>query len=271
MTTLDLVIPTHRQEGIARVAAMDLPHVEGVRYIVSWQNHDDGPVPPALERDDMEVHRLDKSGVSQNRNNAMDHCKADVIYFADDDIVITEHQLRQIAKTFEDNASLDLASFMVDIPSGPLYPPAECRLTFPFPKDFWVMSIAIACRRAAIGDLRFHPDLGLGAPVLNGGEDEFFLLAAIRRGLNCRFIPVEICTHPSESTGTKPEQTAGNLRASGCYIAIAYPRSWPLRLVAKSLRLSRSGRGALLRSLYFLFAGACHAPSILDCDKRYRW
>lgn len=36
MLTLDVNIVTHRRAGIERVAAMELPRVDGVRYVVSW-------------------------------------------------------------------------------------------------------------------------------------------------------------------------------------------------------------------------------------------
>ncbi len=36
LPTIDVVIATHRPEGIRRVETMDAPALPGVRYIVSW-------------------------------------------------------------------------------------------------------------------------------------------------------------------------------------------------------------------------------------------
>lgn len=271
MTTLDLAIATHRPEGIQRVASMNLPHVEGVRYIVSWQNHENVNIPPELERDDVEIYRFDKVGLSNNRNNAIDHCRADIVLNSDDDLVFTAERLQGLMMIFERNPDVDVATFKTIMPTSPVYPTESCRLRDPLPKGYWVLAIAIAFRLKRVDGLRFHPLLGLGSPKLCGAEDELFLLSAIRRGLNCRFFPIEICSHPTESTGTKQSLTSGNLRASGCYIAIAYHRTWPAKIFIKALRLKRNRQSGFFRSLRYLFAGASYAPSVLGCDKCYRW
>lgn len=48
MLTLDVLICTYTPDGIRRVAGMNLPALEGVTYIVSWQEHADAPVPDSL-------------------------------------------------------------------------------------------------------------------------------------------------------------------------------------------------------------------------------
>ncbi|MDE5915852.1 MAG: hypothetical protein K2G71_04680, partial [Duncaniella sp.] len=59
MLTLDVLIATHTPEGILRVADMNLPVVDGVRYIVSSQDHRDAEIPMALEtRHDVTVDRF---------------------------------------------------------------------------------------------------------------------------------------------------------------------------------------------------------------------
>lgn len=271
MLTLDLALVTHRPDGILRVSDMNLPVVDGVRYIISWQNHDNAPVPQSLLRDDIEIHRFDLSGQSLNRNNAIDHCTADIILNSDDDLVYSADRLRAVIKTFEDHPDVDVATFRADMPCGPVFPTASCRLCHPLPKDYWVATFNIAFRRVSIGDLRFHPDFGLGSERLHGAEDELFLLSAIRRKLNCRFFPVEICVHPTHSTGTKQSLTAANLRAAGCYITLAYPRSFLLRIPLKAWRISRKGQSGFFRALRYLIAGAAQAPRILRGDRRYLW
>lgn len=271
MLTLDLALITHRPEGIARIAAMNLPIIDGVRYIVSWQQHEDAPVPAVLQRDDIEIYRFDHPGLSRNRNNAIDHCSADIILLSDDDITYHEDGLHQVMRTFAENPGLDLASFKARMHDGPDYPAISCPLTRKMPKGFWIASINIAFRLKSVGNLRFHPELGLGSKCLHGGEDELFILSAIRRKLDCRYFPVEICSHPHESTGTKKNLTPANLRAMGCYIAIAQPATAALRLPLKAYRLHHSGRSGFVNALFHLISGAAHAPKILRGDRRYLW
>ena len=60
MLRLDVLIATHRPEGIKRVVDMDLPRVDGVGYIVSWQDHRGVLVPQELaRRDDIEIVRFE--------------------------------------------------------------------------------------------------------------------------------------------------------------------------------------------------------------------
>ena len=80
MLTLDVAISTYKRDGIRKVEKMLPPPQEGVKYVVSWQEHDDNPIPSELSsRADVEVYRLDKKGLSNNRNNAISHCKGDII------------------------------------------------------------------------------------------------------------------------------------------------------------------------------------------------
>lgn len=271
MLTLDLALITHRPEGIHRVASMNLPYIDGVRYIVSWQLHENAPVPAALLRDDVEIHRFEPAGQSLNRNNAIDHCTADIVLNSDDDLIYTSEGLRQVIRAFEDNPETDVATFKAVMFEGPVYPAESRRLAEPLPKGYWIPCITIAFRRNAVGNLRFHPEFGLGSERLHGAEDELFLLSAIRRGLDCRYFPIEICAHPQESTGTKSRLTPSNMRAMGCYIAIAEPLSAVLRLPLKAYRLQRSGRSGFFRALYHLIAGAANAPRILRGDRQCLW
>ena len=79
MLTLDVLIATHTPEGILRVADMNLPVVEGVRYIVSWPGPPDTEIAPALDAPhEMTVDRFGQRGVRFNRNHAIEPSDADV-------------------------------------------------------------------------------------------------------------------------------------------------------------------------------------------------
>lgn len=50
---LDVAISTYQPQGLQRVADMNLPQVEGVRYVVSWQQHGGARIPEQLLRNDV--------------------------------------------------------------------------------------------------------------------------------------------------------------------------------------------------------------------------
>lgn len=254
MLTLDVLICTYRPEGIRRVEAMDLPKIRGVRYVVSWQEHADAPIPPALkERSDLEVFRFGQKGLSYNRNNAIEQSTADILLIADDDCVYTEERLQAVRKTFDDDPKLDYASFMYEGAGDKVYPAEECSLNKKLPKGFFQSSIEIAFRsRGLSAKLRFHPAFGLGSPNLHVAEDEMFLLTARRVGLNCRFVPIVITTHRGESTGRRVITDPCVHRGTGAYIRFAYPLTYPVRIWLKAWRLRREGRarfGVALREM----------------------
>lgn len=261
--TLDLALVTYQPQGIIRVSNQKLPQVEGVRYVVSWQQHHDAPIPSDIaSRPDIIVHRFDGKGIASNRNNAIAHCSGDIILFADDDIIYTHQGLTYVINVFEDNHNLALATFKSVNDSDCCYPLNETQLYSHLPKGYYITSFEIAFRRATCGALRCHPKLGLGSPELHGGEDEVFLMNAIKHGYDCRFFPLTICTHDHPSTGTKMNPTDGNLRASGCVIALYYPWTSPLRIPLKAWRLYKSGRSAFGRAVRLLVAGAMKAPGL---------
>lgn len=266
--TLDVAIATHTPQGIQRVAAMNLPRVDGVRYVVSWQQHEDAPIPQSIgDRDDIEIHRFDQKGLSRNRNNAISNCRGDIILFADDDVEYTPEGFSIVKNVFENNPEVDVATFKSSTDSARKYPESKTVITKKLPTGYYVCSIEIALRRSTAGDLRCHPELGLGAPKLQSGEDEMLFRTAIRRGLHCTFFPEIICRHPAPSTGSRP--SAGSLRGAGCIIALLYPWTCALRLPLKAWRVSHGGNISFMKSLINLAQGAICAPGIYHRGKQY--
>lgn len=269
--TLDVAIITHSPEGILRVASMHLPAVDNVNYIVSWQDHRNTPIPQSLIRDDVKIHRLDKTGLSNNRNNAFCHSKGDLILCGDDDVIYTAKGLNAVIDTFDTHPDIDVATFMSrQAGAARSYPDRECQLTTPLPRNYSVCSIEIALRRSTAGQLRCHPELGLGSPSMHGGEDEVLLLSAIRRGLVCRYFPITVCEHPNLSTGNKKSLSDKNLRAMGCVIALYYPYSWVLRIPLKAWRVKKSRQAGFFPALRYLCQGVLKAYSLRP-DSKYLW
>ena len=252
---MDVAIATWQPEGIRRVESMNLPHVPGVRYVVSWQLPGPDPViPDSLAcRDDISICFTDNPGLGANRVNACDNCDADIILIADDDLIYTPHQLQAVIDTFDRNPDVDLATFQF-IGSPKIYPEKECDLTLPYPKGYYVTTFEMACRLHVIRKVNFDSRFGLGAPLFQSGEDSKFLFDAIKAGFHCRFFPITICTHDHPSTGDKP-MPKGVALAEGKLIRLQYPSSWILRVPLKAWRNKKKG-GTFFPTLYYLFRGA---------------
>ncbi|MBD5343898.1 MAG: glycosyltransferase family 2 protein [Bacteroides sp.] len=258
MATLEVLIPTHTPAGLDRIVAMDLPVVSGVGYVVSWQNYGDGRIPPPLAaRDDVRIVKCDRPGVSANRNNALDHARADILLIGDDDLVYTPAQLKSVISVMDRNPEVDYASFRYDGADNKTYPEAECDLGHRIPKGFNQTTFEIALRRKSpAGALRFNELFGPGAPVFTAAEDEIMFLTARKHHVNMRFFPITITTHPGVTTGFRAIADSGVLLSSGAVIAKAFPFTAVLRLPLTAWRIWRGGRNTFFKSLRLLLWGA---------------
>lgn len=255
LLTLDVAICTYGKDGLFRVAAMILPFQERVKYVVSWQEHRNAPIPESIsDRPDVVVSRLDRSGLSNNRNNALRHCDSEIVLIADDDLEYSKHSFIGVIKAFEDNPKMDLATFRVKFPKPKNYPSDGCRLGDPMPKGYFVTSMEIAFRRTSIGNLEFNPNLGIGAPELLCGEEEIFVYEAIKRGLKCFHVGKEICCHPGVTSGNKV--AGGVLMGQGYVIRRLYPVTGLPRLILKAWRIRKKEAIGFPMALYHLLKGA---------------
>ncbi len=270
MITIDFAIATHQAQVIERLASCELPRIEGVRYIVSWQSHGGAPLPAALRRSDVEVYRFEGVGLSANRNNAIGHCRAEVVAFADDDLEFFTDGIRELQRVYADHPEVDFIIFRSL--RGPLTKPeSDFPVNLPLPRGFFVTSFEISFRRRC--NLRCCDEVGLGSPSgIEAGEDELLLHSALRRGLTCHYFPATVCAHEHPSTGSKPNLTPGNLRGFGCVIALIYnPFQVALRLPLKIWRIWRSGRAGFSSAAINIMRGALAARSIRRRNRSTLW
>lgn len=272
MLTIDIAISTYKPEGIKRLASHPLPKMPGVRYIVSWQMHQQAHVPHSLaEREDMKIYRFDTPGQSHNRNNALDHCDADIVIISDDDVILIPEGIERLRDAYERYPQMDMATFRSIHDPSVVYPAEETELACPLPKGYYAACFELSMSRKAASSLRFNPELGLNSPRMHGGEDEIMLLTAIRRQMDVRFIPTTICEHIHPSTGLKHHHTPENLRATGCVITLYYASSALPRIILKAIRLQKQSKDPLLKSIFYMLQGWAETPAFRRRTAKYLW
>ena len=231
-----------------------LPVVPEVAYLIGWQlaNRD---LPTELaERTDISVLYAPGKGSSKNRNFLLDNAEADLLLIADDDIVYAENALDEVIRAFNSNPDCQMLTFR-HTSTIKTYPDKSYNLLSP-PKGASPSCFDIALRRnSSAGKLRFDERFGIDGTLFSAAEDDIFILNARKSGIQGRYIPLTLCTHPTRSTGERaPDKNV--IEAWGAYIAIAYPAwQWFLRLPLKAFRLAKSGRSPLWSSLRYLMAG----------------
>lgn len=266
LPSLDIAIATWRSDGLARLCQSLLPVCEGLRYVVSWQNHGNAPVPaPLAERADIIICRTEEKGLSANRNNALSHCTADIILNGDDDLDYDAAALTAL-RTFyatHPRATMVMTGHR-DLHDRPAkaYPSAVTDITDKMPRGLWCATFELSIRRdGPLGTLRFDKAFGPGAPLCSSGEDEMFLLDGrhILRGSDDRvlFVPLLLCRHRILSHTMRAHVSASLLRGQGAVIRYSYPLCQvPPRLLLKALRTARSRRAPFLTALRNLLSGA---------------
>lgn len=203
--TLQWLISTYGK-GIRKVEGFLMFPEFGISYLISHQDPENlcPETPENLIRRDVEVVRLQNSGLSRNRNNALKHATGDILILADDDISLHPAYPHHIRTAFKKHPEADVICFQIRTPTGSppykKYPTQEKPMTG-LNQLKAVSSIEIAFRRKAVREkaVWFDERFGLGAPA-NCGEELLFLAECMRKGLKILFFPAYIVEHPNESS-----------------------------------------------------------------------
>lgn len=258
--TLEILIITI-DDGINNIPNMLLEPCPGISYLVSWQHSNDKKditPPEELKRNDVKICNLDGRGISRNRNNCLRHTTADLCLIADDDCKYTHEQLQAIIDTFSQNPDVDIATFRYYNKNySKCYPSQSIDLKTP-PKGYYVSSIEIAFKRESVQHkLWFNELFGYGAP-LSCGEEEVFVLSAIKSGLKCQFFPIDIVEHDC-ITNTFTNISKNNmLMGRGAYIYVAHKPSFIARIFLNSYRLKKKYGVSFCHAVKNMLAGVSY-------------
>lgn len=245
--TLDILICSI-DKGIVRVTDVLLPPQDNVRYIVAYQYTDErylDLIPRSLgKREDVSIYTYKGQGLSANRNFALEKSTADLVMYADDDAHLLPETPEVVTKVFDENKDLDVAFFCASTYTGkPLkkYPNND----FPvlaMPTEYTVSAIEMVCRRVKVqGKIRFDERFGLGTRFLTCGEDEIWLVDALRAKLHIHYYPQKIVETSTMLKKSLIYVDTGVQRSRG---AIAYymygPKAWWICL-RFALRSAKNG------------------------------
>lgn len=143
-------------------------------------------------------------GLSKSRNKALQKASADICLISDDDTSFFADTPIIIQQAFAEHPNADIITFQYQHSNGS----TAKRYA---KKTHWhttyttmaVSSIEIAFKRNAIlnAGLQFDEKFGLGAKFPTG-EENIFLLDALKKGLKILYVPIPIVIHPIATSGT---------------------------------------------------------------------
>lgn len=237
MTRLQILIPTIGKKGIDHVVASGRPRIDGVEYLVSWQQPDeDIPVPEELCRDDFRIKIIKSRGVARNRNSLLDMITAPLALWSDDTDFNSVKHVDTVLKAFEENPEADLLSFRAH---HPYLDKKDPEYSFDYPhlaKGYYLMTSELAMRADRLkGKVRFNEFFGVGA-FFPMGEEELYAHDCARAGFKWRYLPLEIVHIPGDCTSARIWNTEGMYRTKGAINLHLHPFTWPLRMLVHSFR-----------------------------------
>lgn len=233
---LQVLISTHGEEGIRRVAESIHPVVEGVEYLVSWQASDRAEIPNELLRDDFRIYRTDTIGLSSNRNHSLSKATAPLLLISDDDVSYPEKGLESVIMAFREHQDVDIMTFKFESREVSKYYPTSSLPLDKAPKGYFVSSIEIALRREVVkGRVWFNENFGIGA-CFSSGEEDIFIKDCLDAGMQGLYMPQVIAVHDNATTSTRNLMLPQRPFTKGAVFIRLHPSDWFLRMMAHALR-----------------------------------
>lgn len=194
---LDILICSINK-GIVRIEDVLLEPQDNIHYIISYQYTDErylDLIPASLtKRTDVSLYKYQGQGLSANRNMALEKATAEYIMYADDDTRINPDILNIVCQTFDENQDLDVAFFKASTYTGKTLKnyPQESYDIQEIPDGYSISTIEMVCKRSKIqGHIRFDERFGLGTKFLTCGEEDIWLVDALKAGFKMKFFPIK--------------------------------------------------------------------------------
>jgi hypothetical protein len=239
-----------------RAPAIRLPEQrDDVEVLVAVQGSADGGIPDgAPRRADVRYEVLPSRGVTKSRNAVLDGARGRYVLFADDDIVFHEEGVRSVLAELEEHPGLALVLGIAVDQGGRLrkpYPSRPVRLSrwnSGKAATYEIMLRRESFRRAGV---RFDERFGAGVDPHYLGDEYILIADAIRAGLECRYLPVVMAMHPTDSSGAG-WGTERDARARAAIFGRVFGPTAPIARLAFVARSPRRFGSAALSARFVL-------------------
>lgn len=172
-------------------------------YLVINQIHPPWKRTQKAEYPQDHVLEYQEKGISRSRNRAVQQSNSEIVLIADDDLVFMESAESIVVDAFNKNPTADIITFQTQTPQGTVLKRYGAKQKWHDAYSIMhVTSYDIAFRVQSIqaADLKFDERFGLGADFPTG-EENIFLLDALRKKLKILYLPIPIAVHPEHSSG----------------------------------------------------------------------
>ena len=212
-----------------RIDGLSIPSpVDGVEILIVVQ----GDRFEQVVRSDVRYITLHNTGVAKSRNVVLREAAGRFLLFGDDDIIWDLDGLRRGVEFLKTHPATSLILLQATNPDGILrknYPTTQTALSR------WNSAKAatyeIMVRREDFQQAGVCFDENFGAGAHNHLGDEYILIVdALRSGLDCKFVPFTIATHPEESSGLRFDGSHDAISRSAVFSRVFGFWSAPVKL-----------------------------------------
>lgn len=232
--TYQLLVSTMKKEDFSIIDDMN---INSDAIIVN--QHDCHKIDKINKNDaDITMYTFNERGVGLSRNTALLRSTADIIEFADDDMVFTDSYKQDVLKEFEKHPKADAILFSVESlnPQRPLLKIKK------FARVRRVEALKYGCARLAVkrekityNNVTFSLLFGGGA-VYGCGEDTLFLQDCLRAGLKIYKSPIKVADVKQEESSWFTGFTEKYYTDKGALFAAALPKLCYVYAVVSALK-----------------------------------
>ena len=196
-------------------------------------------------------------GVGTNRNIALDHANADIVMFADDDLVLDHQYVSTVMDEFEKTkADVIVFNFRYHLPDGTERDriSERKRLNLMNAMRFGTCALAIDLRQCRINNLHFSTLFG-GGSLYGCGEDSLFLLDCLRSGLKVYASTASVGDNYNYGSSWFTGYNDKYFYDKGAWIACAFPHMRSIMKIYYIVRFSRISDCSIKQRFLMLTAG----------------
>lgn len=202
----------------------------------------------------IQIYSFAEKGVGLSRNTAMMRATADIIEFADDDMVFTDTYREDVIREFEKHPEADAILFSLESlnPNRPLLKIKK------FGRVSKIEALKYGCARLAVRrekilykNITFSLLFGGGARY-GSGEDTIFLQDCIRAGLKIYRSPVKVADVKQDTSSWFEGYTEKYYRDKGALFAAALPQLCYIYAIISTFKSNPNGFGKTAKCKLYL-------------------
>ena len=196
-------------------------------------------------------------GVGLNRNIALEAADAEILLFADDDVVYYDDMPEQVTAAFSEIPQADVLIFGMDIlKNGQISRRQDHKQRLHVWNSMKYGTYRIAIRRSAWlqSNILFHQSFGGGCPF-SAGEDSLFLKACFDNGLRVYAHPYVLGTCCKDSSTWFTEYGEKYFYDKGVLVRHLFPRLYGLMAMYFAVCFRRETKLSVLNRIRLVYAG----------------